>query len=230
MKFHEKLRRRVAELGLNKSKAARAVGLHESVISNYLFREDSLPRVDIALKIARACKVPLEWLADDNMDWPPPAENAPALYKIGDRDLVFELAARWRRKQDELLLLLDQAEKMDWGKFAASLRSYYEKKGVGQDEIIDGRTIVFKLITARADGGEGYDISRFSDRHHDAMPGSERDRSEFDAAKINDRISKILANKSFAEAVHIENARVGYVEGADELIELINRKNEESGM
>jgi len=34
--------------------------------------ENRRPRLDVALKLARFFDVPLDWLADDDRDWPPP--------------------------------------------------------------------------------------------------------------------------------------------------------------
>ena len=48
-----------------------SVGLAPTAISNYI-ASGSIPRADIALKIARAVGVPLDWLIDDSQDFPPP--------------------------------------------------------------------------------------------------------------------------------------------------------------
>ena len=111
MKFHEKLRQRVQELGLNKAKAARDVGLPDSTINNYLAKNDSLPRIDIAAKIAKAIRVPLEWLADDAAVWPPPDLSCSYL---SDRELMQEVDKRQRVKLLRVRDAIDAAKKIDW--------------------------------------------------------------------------------------------------------------------
>jgi hypothetical protein len=68
MKINDKLKFLFAEI--NKAKAARSVGLPVSTISSYI-AQGSMPRADIALKIARASGVSLEWLVDDAQGMPP---------------------------------------------------------------------------------------------------------------------------------------------------------------
>lgn len=75
MTFHEKLK--ALARNQNKAALARSAGLPESTISSYMCKPDSLPRVDIGLKIARALDVSAEWLFDDSQDMPPvPAAGA----------------------------------------------------------------------------------------------------------------------------------------------------------
>ena len=80
MNFTEKLKRASADL--NKSKAGERVGLKADTISSYITKK-AIPRLDTAVKIARALSVPLEWLADDSQDWPPP-QPSPALPAVLD--------------------------------------------------------------------------------------------------------------------------------------------------
>jgi hypothetical protein len=69
MDFTQKLIHLTANL--NKSKLATEAGLPATAISNYITKKQ-IPRGDSALVIARALKVPLEWLLDDTQEWPPP--------------------------------------------------------------------------------------------------------------------------------------------------------------
>lgn len=73
MNIVEKLRR----LGetRNKSEISRRAGLGPNSFSAYLAK-GSLPRCDIALRLARALDVSPEWLIDDEQDWPPVWRNA----------------------------------------------------------------------------------------------------------------------------------------------------------
>ena len=74
MTITEKLRRLGEDA--NKSRIGRRCGLGATTISNYIAR-GALPRCDIALKMARAFHVSVDWLIDDQQDWPPVWQNAP---------------------------------------------------------------------------------------------------------------------------------------------------------
>ncbi|HUO07066.1 MAG TPA: helix-turn-helix transcriptional regulator [Phycisphaerae bacterium] len=69
MKFAEKLKR--LTVGVNKAKVAREAGLPTNAVNDYIGR-GYIPRLDKALKLARALNVSLEFLADDSADFPPP--------------------------------------------------------------------------------------------------------------------------------------------------------------
>ncbi len=119
--FHEKLRKCVLEQGLNKARAAREVGLPESTISSYLSKDDSLPRADIAIKIARALKVPFEWLFDDSKSWPPPKEGKPSLESATDEELMAEIDKRYIRLAKEAAARLAQIRKVQWSRVTPRL-------------------------------------------------------------------------------------------------------------
>jgi hypothetical protein len=72
MTFREKLRSLGA--GVNKSARGVGVGLKPNTISTYMVK-GSIPRADIALKMARALGVDVAWLIDDAAPWPPPAPH-----------------------------------------------------------------------------------------------------------------------------------------------------------
>ena len=121
MTFHEKLRIRVEAIGLNKARAAREVGLPESTISSYLSKDKSLPRIDIAFKIARAVGVPLEWLADDNANWPPPIPVLGAVENIQDGFLMREVCRRLRLASMDVKERIEKAERIDWRSIASQI-------------------------------------------------------------------------------------------------------------
>jgi hypothetical protein len=121
VRFREKLRKRVAELKLNKTRASRDAGLPPSTISSYLAKPDSLPRLDIALRIARAIDVPLEWLADDEQDWPPPASSKRSLPDVPQVELTREVVRRYRLQALQIREQLERAEQQNWAQSAADL-------------------------------------------------------------------------------------------------------------
>ena len=114
VKFTEKLERLIA--GRNKAELARQAGLTaDTAISNYLHRKGSIPRADIALKIARALAVDFAWLVDDEADWPPPTgDSSPSLALASDDDLMQEAARRYIHTLPRVVRLLSAIEKRDW--------------------------------------------------------------------------------------------------------------------
>jgi len=116
VKFTEKLRRLTE--GKNKAELALSVKLKPTVISDYV-RRGYAPRVDIALKIARALNVPLDWLADDSQDWPPPPASIPA--SLTAAQLASELGRRLHGIGTALMIKLAAAQKVQWVEVASEL-------------------------------------------------------------------------------------------------------------
>jgi transcriptional regulator with XRE-family HTH domain len=148
VQFHEKLKRRVEQLGLNKARAAKGVGLPASTISSYLAKKISLPRVDIALKIAKAIDVPLEWLADDNEDWPPPAktDNQKALADFSEVTLMLEVVHRRILSRADVYRKLEQIEKINWRMLAERLSSIPENRKLPA-EVLREAELLLSLYT-----------------------------------------------------------------------------------
>lgn len=116
MTFQDKLKRCAADV--NKSQAGRAAGLQPTTISNYMAK-GSIPRADIALKIARALDVPLDWLVDDSQGWPPPP-SAP-IAAISTEQLVSELGHRLSGVGALLRAKVLTAQMVDWYRVAMEL-------------------------------------------------------------------------------------------------------------
>jgi hypothetical protein len=113
MRFREKLHRLVS--GRNKAELSRAAKLPETAISGYLAK-GSIPRADIAVRLARdALDVPVEWLVDDEQNWPPPdmAEERP-LTDVPLSELMMEVVRRYRLEAAELKRAIQEAERVDW--------------------------------------------------------------------------------------------------------------------
>lgn len=118
MTFQEKLR--LAAQNVNKALRGREQGLKENTISSYI-ATGSIPRAGIALKIARAVGVPLEWLVDDAQDFPPPKQPPSGLSAASDRDVIIEAAMRYGRAIIDHLKALKAADKIDWAAAAEQL-------------------------------------------------------------------------------------------------------------
>jgi len=110
MEFTEKLDRLSRR---DRSTISKKAGLPNSAISNYVSRKQ-IPRADTALKLARALKVPIEWLIDDEQGWPPPAGEAKLAKTLTDGALLAELLQRTVLERVDLLDKLERANKVDW--------------------------------------------------------------------------------------------------------------------
>ena len=71
--FSEKLLKMRDGRGLSQAKLAARAGLARSAISD-MEKDERRPYMDQALKLARALGIPLDFLADDSLDEPPPSE------------------------------------------------------------------------------------------------------------------------------------------------------------
>jgi transcriptional regulator with XRE-family HTH domain len=119
VKFTEKLARLTAEG--NKTLIAKAAGLPPTAISNYINR-GYIPRADTALRIAETLKVPVEWLINDDEDWPPPAApDKDIIGNVPDGLLMREVSRRLRRAAVDTRKLIEQAEHIDWHSVAKDL-------------------------------------------------------------------------------------------------------------
>src|SRR5438552_1110885 len=112
MNFKEKLKR--ATEGKKRSDLARRANLNPKVISNYINRKSTIPRADIAAKIAKALDVTVEWLFDDAQGWPPPQPVTVTPASFSDQELMRELAIRWRNALLDFISAADAAEEFDW--------------------------------------------------------------------------------------------------------------------
>ena len=116
MNFTEKLTRLTEDR--SKSAVAAEAGLPPTAISNYLNKKHT-PAADTALKIARALQVPLEWLVDDEQEWPQPP--VAAMSALSAEELAAELGARFIGVGRALFANLRTAEGAKWEAMAREL-------------------------------------------------------------------------------------------------------------
>lgn len=88
MKWTEKISKLLE--GKNAAQLSLGVGLHKRAIRDAV-STGQLPRVDKALKFARAMGVSVEWLFDDGAEWPPPSTIAAA---VDDFEIAEEIGRR----------------------------------------------------------------------------------------------------------------------------------------
>lgn len=106
---------------------AAEVGASEAGIRQIEAGDIRQPKVGLCLKIARALGQNLEWLADDDMDWPPPVDDRQRVAAIIEgaltgAGLTGELSAEEIRLVGEFRRLSD-VEKVRLGGFLAGLTS-----------------------------------------------------------------------------------------------------------
>jgi transcriptional regulator with XRE-family HTH domain len=171
MTFQKKLERLAPTV--NKSRASAAVGLKPNTISTYLAK-GSIPRADIALKIAKALSVPIEWLIDDASDWPPPEAVQLSLSSLSDADLLREMARRVRNLLIDFFDETSRVMKVDWSEAAREAERTGEKDALPHAAAMGRRVLIsaqnkFNRIL------QDFDVECFSILHHDELPGSETD-------------------------------------------------------
>lgn len=178
--------------GKNKADLARKVGLKPTTVSDYISKA-YLPRVDIALKMARALGVPLEWLADDEADFPAPIPE-PQQLSIGvlsDRELTMEVARRHRIRLLQIMELFDEAEKVNWHDLWQQLASLSPGQHEAPQPHRDAGALAFRLAVMM-DQLSQYDPWAVAKAHHDAMPGSTQPIKDFDRATVTAKWIRLL--------------------------------------
>lgn len=96
MRFSEKLDKLIDLRHTNQSELSRKTGIAQSAISD-MTRGERRPYMDQSLLLARALDVPLDYLADDSLDEPPPASISEWEKKVWEvvKEIGAELA--WKK-------------------------------------------------------------------------------------------------------------------------------------
>jgi len=90
--------------GTSYAAVARAAGCSEGNLRQLEAGKIASPRVELCLRIARHFGVPLDWLADEAQDWPPPASDDEQAAELVRGALVGAgLAGELTRDERELL-------------------------------------------------------------------------------------------------------------------------------
>jgi len=178
VRITEKLRRLTEDK--NKAEVARKAGLKATMISDYISKE-YVPRADIALKMARALQVPLEWLVDDAQDWPPPKpKEQPSVRDIADSELLREVATRERHAILEFYEAAEGAESIDWKRATEELESLQ-----AADPLPDRvQQAIMALLSVQAKFSRvtmDFSVHFFSTLNHESLPGSDRSIDDMQA-------------------------------------------------
>lgn len=184
MEFREKLAKLVGDG--NRSELARRAGLSSTAITDYL-QKGYIPRADKAVLLARALQVPLDWLADDERDWPPPKLDKPGLADVSLDALMEELARRYRHDAVRALSMLEELKKHDWGHVA---KRVFEV-GLFEDPPADVARPVglyTSLDTWLWMMKVNYDLGAYVRDNHQRLPGAERRPEELEPSAISDLV------------------------------------------
>ena len=205
MKFAEKL----AQLtdGKNKQRIGRDAGLPPTAISDYIAK-NHIPRADTALKLARALKVPLEWLVDEAQEGPPPSASNSSpesiLPNIPFGPLIRELARRYRLDALDVRQKLHDARKVDWSKVFADVQALPADAPISREltrhlKLAEEVTIGVLTTTTR------YDIRLAADFLHDQLPGAELPIEQLTALHAEHELRDLEQREGFASLVHWMN-------------------------
>ncbi len=100
MHFAQKIRRLWADQSL--AALAREVGIAPSNLNKIL--SGSQTRFSTGLKLARVLGVPVDWLGDDDQDWPPPESDTGRASRLVEEALASKgLAGHLTRDESDLL-------------------------------------------------------------------------------------------------------------------------------
>jgi transcriptional regulator with XRE-family HTH domain len=105
MKFHEKLRNRMKELRLSQERVALHMDVHQTMVGRWT-RGQNIPDVNQAFKLAKLLDVPLEDLADDEVESVADTEERKAFMRVVA--LVKRLGPA--RSMNRLMLIPDDTE------------------------------------------------------------------------------------------------------------------------
>jgi transcriptional regulator with XRE-family HTH domain len=160
--------------GKNKALLGRDAGLKDTTFSSYIATK-SIPRADIALKMARVLGVPLAWLADEDAGFPyPESKNFPSAESLSDGRLLDELARRYRRAILDFFDEVDKALTFDWSRAADEAAATNPTENLTPNAE-RGRQLLHSVQAKFNRLGKDFDLEFFSMIHHDLLPGADRD-------------------------------------------------------
>lgn len=190
MRFTEKLRAITA--GLNKSRIAEEAGLSTTAISDYL-QKGYTPRGDKALRLARALKVSVEWLLDDEQGLPAPEPATLEPTQLADHELMREVCRRLRLRAIRVREDLNRVEAIDWDKVAKRLAAVPVGSPVPAD-IHDEIRVIRALDRSMYDLAF-WDADLMVNEYRRTLPGANIDPDELTRVTLRDRISSLRETK-----------------------------------
>lgn len=192
--FAEKLSYAVRRWPGSQRELASKVGIKPQALSQYM--SGSVPKPGTIYKLAKELDVGLNYLLDDGepVSGRPPSFNPKApLWSVGDHELMFEYARRYRRAALDIHRLLTDLEMKDrpWLQWAVNLWMirFDAELDAQQWAKIDGVMYLFHHLDQMA---RWPDPSAFCEMHHDELPGSELDPDELTLKAFRERHQRII--------------------------------------
>lgn len=200
MTFGEKLGKLTE--GRNRAELSRKAGLPPNAISDYI-NKAYLPRVDTARAIANVTGVSLDYLADDEQDWPPPATSKADASTASDAELMLEVCRRFRRAAVNLHSALEAAERFDWISVALSFLS--TPSGAEISEGLLPSLEAAGMLEMMEFEIDSFDPSSVATGLHNQLPGRALDAEELTAERLLERLKEVRNRPGFAHTWHFFN-------------------------
>jgi transcriptional regulator with XRE-family HTH domain len=187
--FAQKIERWTAENQRSRAQLAGNAGLDPSVLHNYVKR-DSAPMAETALRVARAMKVPIDWLIDDaREEWPPPDVTKISPSAFSDQELMRELAIRWRNALLDLLTAMDTFEDFDWASAIQQAQRTPLDKPL-PDDVRRAIALLLEVHSRFMRWRNEFDLETFCITHHDSLPGASLPAGQLDDTEIGFRFKR----------------------------------------
>ena len=194
-KITEKLSRLVE--GKRLADVARLARIKPTQVRDYTVK-GAPPRYDIALKLAHALNVPADWLLDDAKNFPaPPPQEKISPSDLSDRELMLEIARRFRIDFVAVIDALDQIDMENWAQIRQNLAAWREGEPM-PPEAQRVRPIVDAIENATAMQLR-YSPTYFALANHNILPGKEKPPESFDPARYDERFRELQDKKDFLE-------------------------------
>lgn len=227
--FGEKLRRAIETDGRSRALIARSAGLKPSILNNYLNR-GSAPMADAAFRLARALDLPIDWLLDDDADWPAPVAQKPMLENISEEDLMTELARRQRHAVLRGRKVLEQIKSVDWKSVASELYSAPLSAELSE-RLTQHLGQVWMMTSWYGSTWKAYDIEWHAAQHNAVMPGSDLPPAEVQIDTVRKQLGELSAgDKSLAAIERYIWLRADARAGKESAVEDHRRIGEELGV
>jgi len=147
-----------------------------------------VPRPQTLLQIARAYRVPLEYLADDQA--PPKAPANSAAY-ASDDELMAEVKRRYEREAGQVRDLLNEAWRIDWSTVGGRLVS--EDVDPSRDQVLSAALHVLRALqTTISTTLDHFDIGYFGDRYGATRSHRDPEPSSLNQADLLERYHRLV--------------------------------------
>jgi len=198
MEFVEKLDRLTAG---RREEISKAAGLPAFAISNYISKRQ-MPRGDRALALARALHVPIDWLLDNDRDFPPPEQSS--LANVDDARLMYEALRRQRLEAMRVRELIERAKTIDWAEVRKKLDNVPRDSEV-PGEILAEMRLALSLSFATL-ALDRYDASK-TPALIGELPGADQPYKMFDVNRLHTEMAELNSHNKDCREVQVESHR-----------------------